>query len=198
VSDRYPQVEVTSRDEWRAWLAANHDSLLGVWLVTFKRAADPERYVSYDAVVEEALCFGWIDSRARGVDASRSSLLVTPRRAGSGWSRSNKERTERLEAAGLIETAGLAVIDTARADGSWSALDDIENLVEPPELRAALDAEPAARRHWDAFPRSARRATLAWIAAAKRPETRARRLAETARLAAENVRANQPPPAAPP
>jgi uncharacterized protein YdeI (YjbR/CyaY-like superfamily) len=198
VSDRYPQVEVTSRDEWRAWLAANHDSLPGVWLVTFKRAADPERYVSYDAVVEEALCFGWIDSRARGVDASRSSLLVTPRRAGSGWSRSNKERTERLEAAGLIETAGLAVIDTARADGSWSALDDIENLVEPPELRAALDAEPAARRHWDAFPRSARRATLAWIAAAKRPETRARRLAETARLAAENVRANQPPPAAPP
>jgi uncharacterized protein YdeI (YjbR/CyaY-like superfamily) len=192
VSDRYPQVEVASREAWRAWLAAHHADASGVWLVTWKKAADPGRYVPYDAVVEEALCFGWVDSRARGVDEARSSLLVTPRRAGSGWSRSNKERIARLLAAGLMEEAGRAAVEGARADGSWSALDDIENLVEPPDLRAALDADPAARPHWDAFPRSARRAILGWIAAAKRPETRSRRIAETARLAAENVRADQP------
>jgi uncharacterized protein YdeI (YjbR/CyaY-like superfamily) len=192
VSDRYPRVEVGSRAEWRAWLTAHHADAPGVWVVTVKKAADPERYVSYDAVVEEALCFGWVDSRARGVDEARSSLLVTPRRAGSGWARSNKGRIARLEAAGAMESAGRAAVEAAKADGSWSRLDDIENLVEPPDLAAALDAEPAARRHWNAFPRSAKRAILEWIAAAKRPETRLRRIAETARLAAEDVRANQP------
>ena len=119
-------------------------------------------------------------------------MLITPRRPKSGWSRPNKERVKRLQASGLMTPAGQAAIDVAKRNGAWSALDDIENLVEPRELQQALDADEAARRHWDAFPRSAKRAILEWIGSAKRPETKAKRIAETARLAAENVRANQP------
>jgi uncharacterized protein YdeI (YjbR/CyaY-like superfamily) len=161
-----------------------------VWLVTYKKAAG-DRYVPYADTVEEALCFGWVDSKSRSVDAERSMLLMTPRKPGSGWSRPNKERVGRLAAAGLLAPAGEAVIEAAKADGSWSKLDAVENLEEPGDLRAALDADPDARRHWDAFPRSAKRAILEWIAQAKRAETRARRVAETARLAARGERANQ-------
>ena len=192
MSDAYERVEVTSREAWRAWLAANHAGSPGIWLVTYKKA-EGDRYVSYDATVEEALCFGWIDSKSRGLDERRSMLLMTPRKRGSGWSRPNKERLERLFAAGQMEPAGIAMVEAAKADGSWTALDDIENLVEPDDLRAALDATPAAREHWDAFPRSTKRATLEWISLAKRPQTRAKRIEETATLAARGERANQWP-----
>jgi uncharacterized protein YdeI (YjbR/CyaY-like superfamily) len=179
-----------SREEWRAWLAANHATARGVWLVAWKTATGRPR-LAYAEGVEEALCFGWVDSLARGVDDERSRLLYTPRKPRSGWSRPNKERVGRLLAAGLMEPAGLAVVEAARADGSWSLLDDVEDLIEPDDLRAALDADPAARANWDAFPRSARRGILEWILQARRSETRQRRVAETARLAAENIRANQ-------
>ena len=186
----YAQVTVASRAEWRAWLAEHHATSRGVWLVTFKKAAG-DRHVPYDDVVEEAIAHGWVDSQSRKLDDERSQLLMTPRKPKSGWSRSNKLRVERLSAAGLMAPAGLAAVETAKANGAWSALDDVENLTEPGELREALDADPAARRHWDAFPRSARRGILEWIGNAKRPETRARRIAETAARAAENARANE-------
>lgn len=189
-AEDYERVEVTSREQWRRWLARNHDSSPGIWLITYKKAQGA-RHVPYDAVVEEALCFGWIDSVRRRVDEQRTMMLLTPRRRGSEWSRSNKDRVERLEAAGLIEAAGRAAIDSARADGSWTALDEIENLVEPDDLRRALDADPEARRHWDAFPPSARRAILYWVRSAKREPTRASRVEETARLAAEGIRARE-------
>jgi uncharacterized protein YdeI (YjbR/CyaY-like superfamily) len=190
VSESYERVEVGSRAAWREWLERHHEDAPGVWLVTFKKAAG-ERHVPYEAVVEEALCFGWVDSKPRRLDDQRSMLLVTPRKPGSGWSRPNKERIERLEAAGLLAPAGRAVVEAAKADGSWTALDDVENLVEPDDLRAALDASPAARREWSAFPRWPRRALLEWIVSAKRPETRAKRIAETVRRAEVGERANQ-------
>ena len=191
MSDSYPRIEVTSRAEWRAWLADNHESSTGIWLVTHKKS-EGERYVPYDAVAEEAIAFGWIDGRRRGIDERRTELLITPRRPKSGWSRVNKRRVEELEASGLMTDAGRTVIERAKGNGSWSALDDIENLVEPDDLRAALDGLPPAREHWDAFPRSAKRAILEWIGSAKKSETRERRVTEAARLAAENIRANQP------
>ena len=192
MSKSYEQVEVKSRAEWRKWLAENHDSSPGIWLVTYKKAAGPDLYMPYEDIVLEALCFGWIDGQARGVDELRSSLLLTPRKPKSGWSRPNKRRIEQLEAEGLITPAGRRAIEVAKENGSWSALDDVEHLVEPAELKAALDANADARRHWDAFPPSAKKAILSWLSTAKRPETRERRVSETVRLAAENIRVNQP------
>jgi uncharacterized protein YdeI (YjbR/CyaY-like superfamily) len=183
-------VHPTSRAEWRAWLAENHASEPGVWLITYKKATGKPR-VEYEESVEEALCFGWIDSKGGTLDQERSLLWFAPRRAGSGWSRPNKERVERLLAAGLMHPAGLAKIEAAKADGSWSRLDAVEALEQPDDLVQALASYPLAAEHFAAFPRSVKRAILEWISTARKPETRAARVAETARLANENLRANQ-------
>jgi uncharacterized protein YdeI (YjbR/CyaY-like superfamily) len=190
MSDAYEQVEITSRDGWRAWLSAHHQVSPGVWGVIWKKTSGGP-YVPYDDVVDEAIAFGWVDSLVRKLDDRRSQLLLTPRKPKSSWSRVNKDRVARLIAAGTMTEAGLAAVEIAKANGAWTALDAVEQLIEPDDLRAALDAVPSARRHWDAFPRSTRRGILEWIGTAKKPETRARRVGETARLAADNVRANE-------
>jgi uncharacterized protein YdeI (YjbR/CyaY-like superfamily) len=192
MADAYEQVTIESRSEWRDWLAANHDRLPGVRLVTFKKASG-RPHVPIDDVVEEALCFGWIDSKGRRLDDERFELLLTPRRPTSRWSRVNKERIDRLADAGAMAPAGDAAVEAAKASGAWEALDDIENLVEPDDLRRALDGDPDARGHWDGFPPSARKAILAWVTSAKRPETRARRVRATVEEAAAGRRANQSP-----
>jgi uncharacterized protein YdeI (YjbR/CyaY-like superfamily) len=179
-----------TRQEWRAWLEENHARPAGVWLISDKKAAGRPR-LEYEAAVEEALCFGWIDGKSNKLDEERSMQWFAPRKPGSGWSRPNKERVARLLAAGQMAPAGLAKVEAARADGSWFALDAVEALEIPPDLAAGLSAHPPARAYFDAFPRSVKRSILEWIASARRPETRARRIAETARLAAENLRANQ-------
>lgn len=184
----------TSRRVWRAWLAANHRREAGIWLIFFKKATGEPR-VEYGEAVEEALAFGWIDSKPRALDARRSMLWFAPRKKGSGWSRANQERVERLLQAGLMEPAGLEKVEAAKRDGSWSSLDAVEALEVPPDLAAALGAKPSAARHFEAFPRSTKKGILEWIQGAKKPETRAKRVAETARLAARNVRANQWRPA---
>lgn len=186
--DDYELVHAETRAEWRRWLAENHASSPGAWLVSWKNATGKPS-VGYGASVEEGLCFGWIDSLNRRVDDERTQQLFTPRRPGSRWSRSNKERVERLLADGLIDPAGLAAIEAAKASGAWTALDDVENLVVPGDLAAAFAAHPAAADHWETFPPSARRLILTWILDAKRPETRAKRLAETASEAAAGRRA---------
>ena len=187
----HPQVLLESRAAWRSWLQEHHGSAPGVWAVTWKKNS-PGPYVSYQDLVEEALCYGWIDSLGRKLDAERTQLLFTPRKPASRWSRPNKERIERLTAAGLMAPAGVAMVELARRTGTWTALDRAEDLVEPPELRAALDAVPAARRSWDGFPPSARRAILDWIYSAKTAATRDRRVRTTVDEAAVGRRANQP------
>ncbi|MCR9129956.1 MAG: YdeI/OmpD-associated family protein [Alphaproteobacteria bacterium] len=186
----HPPVEVTRREELRAWLEANHDRSGSIWLVTYK-AADPVRHVPYEVVVEEALCFGWIDSLPRKLDDARSMLRLSPRKPGSAWSALNKQRVERLQAAGLMAPAGLAVVEAAKADGSWSFLDDVEAGIIPDDFAAMLDAHAPARAEFEKFPRSVRRGLLEWIKQARTPQTRARRIAETARLAQRGERANQ-------
>lgn len=183
-------VHPLTRAEWRAWLAANHTRAEGVWLVTFKKATGKPR-VEYDEAVEEALCFGWVDSKPSKLDDERSMLWFAPRKGGSGWSKPNKERVERMTAAGLMTPAGQAKIDAAKADGTWAMLDAVESLEIPPDLAAEFAKYPNAAANFEAFPRSAKRGILEWIVQAKRPETRAKRVAETARLANDNVRANQ-------
>ena len=191
-AEDYERVHAETREEWRRWLAANHDSSPGAWLVSW-RTATGRPTVGYAESVEEALCFGWIDSIARTIDDERSRQLFSPRRPASRWSRSNKERVERLVAAGLMEPAGLAAVERAKTSGAWTALEDVENLVVPDDLAASFSAHAGAAEQWEAFPPSARRAILTWILDAKRPETRARRIEETASEAAAGRRANERP-----
>ncbi|MBB5377648.1 uncharacterized protein YdeI (YjbR/CyaY-like superfamily) [Deinococcus metalli] len=183
-------LEPASRAEWRTWLEGHHAASPGVRLVIHKKTS-PTPNLSVPDAVEEALCFGWIDSTARALDAHRWVIQVTPRKSGSGWSAVNKERIARMQAAGLMAPAGQARIDAAVQDGTWAKLDAVERLELPADLRAALDAHPGAATHWDAFPRSAKRAVLEWIAQAKTEATRRKRVAEAADKAARGERANQ-------
>lgn len=184
------RVEVHSRAEWRRWLTAHHAQEQGIWLVTYKKSADAERFLSYEDIVEEALCFGWVDSLPRKLDAARSMRLVAPRRPKSAWSAVNKARIEELVAARKMARPGLAAVERAKADGSWARLDGVEALVTPRDLSRALARHPRAAANFRAFPRSSKRLILEWIASARTPETRAKRVEETARKAAKNERAN--------
>lgn len=172
---------------WRAWLRRNHATARRVWLISYKTSTG-KRGLSYDEAVEEALCFGWIDSLAKSLDAQRSMQLYTPRRPRSAWSGLNKRRVERLIAEGRMTAAGLASIEVAKRNGAWTAGDAAESLIVPPDLRKALTAAKATK-NFAAFSPSSRRAILYWIDSAKRPETRAKRIAQTARMAAKKLRA---------
>jgi uncharacterized protein YdeI (YjbR/CyaY-like superfamily) len=183
----YERVHMETRADWRRWLAANHASSPGVWLISWKKPTGRPA-VGYDAAVEEALCFGWIDSTVHSLDDERGEQLYTPRRPTSGWSSSNKERVERLAAAGLLERAGVAAIETAKANGSWTKLDRAAALTMPDDLAAALAARAGAAEGWEAFPPFVCRGSLAWVDDAKRPETRERRIAEVVAAAAEGRR----------
>jgi uncharacterized protein YdeI (YjbR/CyaY-like superfamily) len=174
---------------WRDWLTKHYQNTDGVWLARWKRASGKVP-LDYAQIVEEALCFGWIDGVTNTLDDGRQAQLLTPRRRGSGWAPSNKERVERLIADGRMTEAGLRVIEAAKTDGSWSMQDAAEALIEPAELAAALDANLEARRHWDAFPRSPRRALIWWVMSAKCPETRQRRVTTIVEEASEGRRAN--------
>ena len=189
--DDREHVEPPTRAAWRIWLEANHATSPGAWAVFRRRHAAGPDDPGYEELVLEALCFGWVDSRPGTVDGDRTKLYLAPRRPGSGWAATNKARVERLLDAGLMAPAGIAAVERAKRDGSWASSDGSQAGAEPPDLLAALDALDGARARWDAFPPGARRAILQWIEQAKRPQTRAARIAETATRAARNERANQ-------
>ena len=185
--DDAPVVHADDRATWRAWLEAHHAAGRGAWLVTWRpRTGRPT--LDYEAAVEEALCFGWVDSTGGSFDADRGKLYFSRRKPRSIWAASNKARVERLLAAGRMAPAGIAAIETAKANGAWDQLDGVERLETPDDLAAALAARPPAAERFAAFPPSARRVILAWIAAAKRPVTREARIRETAERAARNER----------
>lgn len=184
--DDVPEVVCQTRVQWRDWLREHCDDATAVWLVTRKRSPDPD----YEAAVIEALAVGWVDSTKRSVDADFSALYFVPRRRGSGWARTNKARIAALEEAGDMHPRGAAVVAAARADGSWTLLDDVENLVVPDDLAAALAAVDG-RAFWDASTRSVRRAMLVWLVEAKKPDTRARRIAAIAEHAGRGERPPQ-------
>lgn len=184
----YPIYHAESRPQWRAWLAANHPTERGVWLCSW-RSVTGRPVCPYPEVVEEALCFGWIDSTASLLDDERGLQLVTPRKPRSTWTRLNRRRVAAMEALGLMTDAGRRAVELAQANGWWTILDPVEDLVEPDDLAAALDAEAAARQQWDAFPRSARKAMLLWVVTAVRDDTRATRIATIVDKAARGERA---------
>jgi uncharacterized protein YdeI (YjbR/CyaY-like superfamily) len=183
--DDAPHLEVADRETFRAWLEANHATATGVWLVMNRQEA---RRTLYEITVEEALCFGWIDSTAGRVDDERGKLYFAPRKATSGWAATNKSRIERLIAAGRMAPAGLAAIERAKANGSWELLDSVERGEAPAELTSALSARPPAAANWAAWPPGVRKQALTSIAQARRPETRAQRIEKIVDHAARNVR----------
>ena len=183
------QVEVDSALALRQWLKRHHVGRESIWLVTWKKP-DP-RNIPYDAIVEEALCYGYVDSLPRKLDDQRSMLLLSPRKPKSAWSKLNKSRVEKLIAEGRMAAAGLAVVEAAKKSGSWDKLNEVETLTLPDDLASALKKNKQAAQYFEAFPRSVKRAILEWILNAKRPETRAARIAETVTKAKDNIRANQ-------
>lgn len=182
------KVEVKTRSDLRKWLRAHCLQNRGVWLIKYKK---PHKYyLSYDDVVEECICFGWIDSLPRKLDQQRTMLYISPRKKGSNWSKANKERVTKLELAGLIQEAGLIKIKQAKKDGSWSFLDDVEALILPDDLKQAFSENQVAQKNFETFSPCSKRGILEWIKNAKRPETITKRIQDTVHKAAQGIRTN--------
>jgi uncharacterized protein YdeI (YjbR/CyaY-like superfamily) len=180
--DEAERLEPTAVEQWTAWLREHHAQPTGVWLVSPRKAAD--RAFSYEEAVLEALRWGWVDSTVKPVDDVRTMMWFAPRRKGSMWTRINKGRVARLEEAGLMEPAGAAAVAAAKETGMWTLMDDVEDLLVPPDLAAAFESRPGSREHWESWSPSARKMILTWIVLAKRPETRGVRVETTAEKAA--------------
>jgi len=176
------------RKQWRTWLAANHDRTKEIWLVRYKKHTGVV-CVPYDDAVEEALCFGWIDGLVKREDDATYVIRFTPRRPGSVWSVSNKQRVARMVGAGQMTEAGLAMVREGKRSGAWDRAEEMEDFsVVPPPLEAALAANPAARRFYDRLTPSQRKHYNGWVVCAKRPETRRRRAGIVADRCAEQRR----------
>ena len=176
------------RKAWREWLDKNHDSISSVWLIIQKKNSG-KIGVSLENVIEEALCFGWIDSKLNVVDEKRFKLLLTHRKSKSIWSKQNKQRAKKLIQQELMTATGLEKIEAAKKDGSWNKLDAIEEFKLPEDFREALVADKNAQKNFEAFNNSLKKQTLWWIENAKKPETRLRRIKQTVTMAAQNRKA---------
>jgi uncharacterized protein YdeI (YjbR/CyaY-like superfamily) len=188
VGKDFRQIQPASRAEWRAWLESNHARKTSIWLVLVKKDSGLQGVLGHEAV-DEALCFGWIDSLPRKLDDQRVMLLMSPRKPKSNWSAVNKAKVARLVEQGLMTPAGMALVEMAKTNGAWDALNGVSALEVPDDLGSAFTVE--ARANWNAFPPSTQRGILEWILNAKTPETRSKRIAETADKAGKNERANQ-------
>lgn len=184
-SDKKDQYHATDRAAWRQWLVQNHAASGGVWLV-YEKAVEGKRRLSYNDIVDEAVSFGWIDSLTRSLDAERAMLYISPRKPRSPWSRSNKERVARLIKGGFMTEAGLAVVEAAKRDGSWDVYDAVEQLTIPSDLEAAFADNKAARQNFAAFSASNKKQLLWYLASARRPETRQKRIVQIVHAAAQN------------
>ena len=188
--DEIPLFYAPDRATWRNWLIENYETSTGIFLLSYKKETGKPT-LGYAESVEEALCFGWIDSHKRNVDEGRSKLLFTPRKLKSNWSALNKTRVAQLSADGLMYPAGIAKVEWAKQNGTWNALNEVSEAIIPPDLMVAFEQNPPSLTYWEAFSKSSRKGILEWILNAKTAETRAKRILETATLAAQNVKANQ-------
>lgn len=179
-----------NRKAWRQWLQKNHATAQSVWLIIYrKESAMPSVY--YPEAVDEALCFGWIDSKPNKRDAESYCLFFSKRSPKSNWSQVNKRKVAILLEQGLMAPAGLAMVELAKQNGTWTALDKVHAIEIPPEMAALFKQNKTAEQHFTAFPPSTKRGILEWILNAKTTETRMKRITETVSLAAQNIRANQ-------
>jgi uncharacterized protein YdeI (YjbR/CyaY-like superfamily) len=175
---------------WHNWLKDNYKKSTGVWLVTYKKHTGKPR-VEYEEAVEEALCFGWIDSTRRKLDDERGMLRFSPRKPKSMWAGTNKARVEKLTAEGRMTDYALERVEVAKKDGSWNFLNDIEAMIIPDDLEKKFDNYKHARSNFQIFPDGIKKSILAWIKQAKTEKTRTKRIQETALLAEDNIRAHQ-------
>lgn len=174
MSDDTPTIEAA---DFRDWLTNNHSTAKNVWVLLWKKSSGQQTLTIGD-VIDQALCFGWIDSKGESVDAERYRVYCSPRKAGSGWSRVNKAKIKQLTAAGALQPAGVAAIERAKADGSWALLDGAESGIVPPDLAKALAKAKVTDRYNDLTP-GQRKAILTWLVTAKRETTRDARITKT-------------------
>jgi len=179
-----------NRQEWREWLQENHDKKQSVWLIYYKKKSNFPT-VTYSEAVDEALCFGWIDSKAKPLDEEKFMQFFSRRKAKSVWSRINKEKIERLIHEGLMTTAGYHIIEIAKQNGSWTILDEAEALTIPGDLEEAFQNRPNAKNYFSSLSRSDKRNILQWLVLAKKQETRQKRISEIAELAEQNQKPKQ-------
>jgi uncharacterized protein YdeI (YjbR/CyaY-like superfamily) len=178
-----------TRDDWRHWLSINHTKKKSIWLILYNKNSNKPT-ISYEEAVEEALCFGWIDSKPNKRDNESHFLLISQRKPKSNWSNANRLRAEKMIKLGLMTEKGQSLIDLAKKTGTWDALDDVQKSVIPSDLKKLLDANKKAFDHFKAFPPSSKRIILEWIMNAKKPETREQRIKQTVNLAEKNIKAN--------
>lgn len=181
-TENFEQVSVNSAAELRQWLEQHHTQKESVWLVTWKKSV-AATYVSVDEVLDELLCFGWIDGIRRKLDDTRTMQLISPRKA-EHWAQTYKDRAERLIREGRMAEPGLRAIEASKNSGLWDFMSDVDQLIIPPDLQAGLDAQPGASAFFHAINDSSKRFVLRWLKLAKTPKTRAARVAELARLSA--------------
>lgn len=185
-----PTFYASSPASWRDWLAENHDKTESIWLILYKKDSGVPS-LTYDQAVDEALCFGWIDSKPNKRDDQSFYQFFSKRNPKSNWSQVNKLKIDKLEALGKMMPAGRAMVRLAKEKGTWDALEHVDSLQIPADLKEKLNEFPPAFENFDAFPKSVKRGILEWIFNAKTAETRTKRLLETATLAQKNERANQ-------
>lgn len=179
-----------SRKTWRKWLQQHYSTRQSIWLVYYKKQADKPT-VTYSDAVDEALCFGWIDSTKKTMDEERFMQLFTQRKPKSVWSKINKAKIERLIEEGLMTAAGQKCIDVAKENGSWTVLDAVEELFVPEDLVQALDENAGATTYFNGLSKSTKKMMLYWLVSAKRPETRVKRISEIAAAAAQQKKPKQ-------
>jgi len=180
----------TNVKDWRRWLTKNHQLKQSVWLIYFKRKATRAN-ITYNDAVDEALCFGWIDSTRYSLDEERFRQFFCRRKPRSGWSKINKARIERLIEDGRMTPAGYAAIEAAKKNGTWKILDEVEKLTIPKDLSSAFKTQPGSRKYFMGLSRSAKKMMLQWVVFAKRPETRAKRISEIVEQAAQGMKPKQ-------
>lgn len=183
-------VHPKSLEAWHIWLKNNHDKEASVWLILNKKSSGLKQFDIGNAI-DEALCFGWVDSKSNSRDEHSYYVYFSKRNPKSNWSRINKNKIQKLEAGGRLQKAGEDMVLLARQSGTWDALNDVEDLIVPSDLMQAFMRHQPALNNWKAFPRSVKRATLEWIFNAKKPETRSRRIEETATQCSMNKRPNK-------
>ena len=178
------------RQEWRKWLEINHDEEEAVWLVFYKKKS-PLFNLSWSESVDEALCFGWIDSTKKTIDTEKYIQYFSRRKVKSNWSKINKEKVKTLIEQSLMKEWGYKSIKIAKENGSWTFLDDVESLVIPEDLKREFTNQQGAKEYFDQLSKSAKKILLYWILSAKRKETRQKRILEIAENASKNLKPKQ-------